>query len=152
MEKLYLAYKNSELFAYSFDIHEFFKYLQNYYSVNGTEKITIVKKTDYLNSEFENIQSISPEFEIYEYYPDILLTEIEFKYWDNYFRGFYFNMTETFEKGKNKKLPMTYEEFIIFLGSEKLQKIINSFDYEFVHGESQFIQEFRDFLERNQDN
>ena len=49
-EKLYLAYKNSNLFAYSFDIHTFFDYLQNYYSACSTP----VSKTPSTNSEISN--------------------------------------------------------------------------------------------------
>lgn len=147
-EKLYLAYKNSNLFAYSFDIHTFFDYLQNYYSVHGTTEITIIQKPDYLNSEFETIQIQCPEFEISEFVDGVLLTGVEQEYWDNYLRGFYSNMEELVAKKKDTKLTRTYEEFLSYLGSEKIQKIVNGIEYDFILREYQLNQEF---LNRIQD-
>lgn len=126
----------------------FFDYLQNYYSVHGTTEITIIQKPDYLNSEFETIQIQYPEFEISEFVDGVLLTGVEQEYWDNYLRGFYSNMEELVAKKKDTKLTRTYEEFLSYLGSEKIQKIVNGIEYDFILREYQLNQEF---LNRIQD-
>ena len=98
--------------------------------------------------EFKTIQIQYPEFEISEFVDGVLLTGVEQEYWDNYLRGFYSNMEELVAKKKDTKLTRTYEEFLSYLGSEKIQKIVNGIEYDFILREYQLNQEF---LNRIQD-
>ena len=148
MEKIYLAFKNSELFAYSFDINNFFDYLQTYYTVHGNHEITI-QNLKFENSVYENIVCTDPEYEISEFVDGVLLTGVEEKYWDNYFRGFYYNIEDMVAKQKGTKLTRSYEEFLDYLGSEKIQSIVNGLDYDFILSEYRLMQEFSEIIKDN---
>ncbi len=145
MEMIYLAYRNFKLFAYSFDIRDFFQYLQNFYKAHGVTEITI-QKLKFKKSDFESIQFTNPELEIQEYVENVLLTGIEIDYWDRYLRGFYNNTAELIIKEKGTTISRTYEEFLAYLGSEKIQNIVNATNYDSVRWEYEFHKEFLEII------
>lgn len=110
-----------KVFAYSDDINAFFDYLRNYYRNSHCLQLTLNRIYDF--KEIERIIIENSEYEIVEYFQNVYLRGFEVPYVDNYLAGFY---NEIKDKIDQKKTGVyCYDQFLKFLGSIKIQNIIN---------------------------
>jgi hypothetical protein len=120
--EIFVAYRNSEIFAYSYNLNEFFGFLRSFYKYHGNLELEICKlKNPKEIIEFEG--KFYGEFEIVEFSQNIYLRNFEYKVWDSYFRELYAKVREVY-KNPNKKYLDYYEGFLNYLGEEKIESII----------------------------
>ena len=133
----YIPYKDNKkepkMICFSFDIDVFFDYLKNLYS--SYPELELVVKKFIVDKKF-NFQSLYPHLEIIEIADKVYLTSWECTLWELYLRGLYQNSLDMLDKGKLNEQGFywleTFDRFINYIGTEKLQKMINEgrFSYE----------------------
>lgn len=140
MDIIYIAYRKGKVFAYSNDPDEFIIYLRNFYSKNNKATLKICKKK-MGDMELHKMQIEYPEFEIIEYHDGIYLTGFEAEYMDKYLRGFYYVANDLYKKN-NLKPYGSYEEFLLCLGRDGIEKATEGFDYDIALNDYKLTREF----------
>lgn len=122
---LYVATKKianyKKIFAFSEDIDAFFDYLRNYFRTPLCSQLTLDRITRM--DDIEKIIIENDEYEVVEYFQNVYIRAFELRYVENYLMGFYDSIKDKID-GKKTGVHC-YSQFLRFLGSSKLQSIIN---------------------------
>lgn len=150
MDYLYTVFLSKELYAYSYDINDFFNYIRQLYMIDPEIVIEIKKEKINLSKSTFSIENIDSDLEIVEFYNGIYMTYKEFYYWDKYFQGFYKNTVEYFkERNKSPIEIQSYEFFMDYLGNKTILKIISSVDRNYIDIDREMEDEFNRLIERD---
>lgn len=110
-----------KVFAYSNDINIFFDYLRNYYKNDHCLRLVLNRVYDL--TEIEKLIIENDEYEIVEYSQGVYVRGFELPYVDNYITGFYDQIKDKIDQKKTG--VYCYEQFLRFLGTNKIQGIVN---------------------------
>lgn len=110
-----------KVFAYSDDINIFFDYLRNYYKNDHCLRLVLNRVYDL--TEIEKLIIENDEYEIVEYSQGVYVRGFELSYVDNYIIGFYNQIKDKIDQKKTG--VYCYEQFLRFLGTNKIQGIVN---------------------------
>lgn len=122
---LYVATKkianHKQIFAFSDDIDGFFDYLRNYFRTPLCSQLILDKITKL--DDIEKIIIENSEYEVVEYFQNVYIRAFEMHYVENYLMGFYESIKDKIDERKTG--VYCYAQFLKFLGSNKIQNIIN---------------------------
>lgn len=110
-----------KVFAYSDDINIFFDYLRNYYKTDHCLRLVLNRVYDL--TEIEKLIIENDEYEIVEYSQRVYVRGFELPYVNNYIIGFYDQIKDKIDQKKTG--VYCYEQFLRFLGTNKIQGIVN---------------------------
>lgn len=110
-----------KIFAFSDDINVFFDYLRNYYKTGHCTRLILDRIHDL--EKIEKLIIEHDEYELVEYAQEVYVRVFELPYVDNYIMGFYNQIKDKIDQKKTG--VHCYEQFLRFLGTNKIQGIIN---------------------------
>ncbi len=122
-EIVYIAYRNKQVFVYSYDINAFFTYLKSLYERNSNIYLELEKKT-IEKCEF-SYQSLYPEEELVEFVENEYMPIWEYRIWRRYWDSIRLKTLDlTSEENKNNPALKNVDNFLYYVGYDKVKEKI----------------------------